>query len=143
MKQQLEKTLYEILGVNPDASYEEIKNTYRLLVKQQHPDTGGEATTDEFMKITNAYRILSNPSLRRAYDSSITKSAGNAYSTTNPSTKNTNRLAFEALRRVMRNSIYAVAAYGAELFWIIRAYAVYALIAALLLAVIFVVLLIQ
>lgn len=143
MTQQLKKTLYEILGVSPDATCEEIKTKYRLLVKQLHPDTGSKTTTEEFRDITYAYHTLSDPSLREAYDKSIAGSAGNAYSVTNPSKNDTKRRAFEVLRQTILSSINFVFAYGSELFWIIRAYAIYALIVALLLAVVFVVLLIQ
>lgn len=143
MTQQLDKTLYDILGVSPDATYEEIRNAYRLLARQQHPDTGGKATTEGFIKITDAYRLLSNPSLRRVYDSTIAGNAQRVCSATYPSEKKTKRRALEALRLIIINSIHVIVAYGAELFWIIRAYAVYALIIMLLLAVVFVVQLIQ
>lgn len=45
---------YKILGLEPDASKEEVKGAYRDLVKQHHPDKGGDP--EKFRKINKAYR---------------------------------------------------------------------------------------
>ena len=58
---------YQILGVPETASQEEIKRAYRKQALQQHPDKGGDA--ELFQKLSTAYDILSNPSLRAEYDS--------------------------------------------------------------------------
>ncbi len=59
---------YEILQVNPKASPETIHRVYRLLAQQFHPDN--QETGDErlFRQIVEAYRVLSDPEQRAAYD---------------------------------------------------------------------------
>lgn len=59
---------YEVLQVNPKASPETIHRVYRLLAQQFHPDN--QETGDErmFRQIVEAYRVLSDPEQRAAYD---------------------------------------------------------------------------
>ncbi|SHG91306.1 DnaJ domain-containing protein [Ornithinibacillus halophilus] len=61
--------LYEVLGVSPDATIEEIKKAYRNKAKIYHPDVGGNP--DEFIHIQRAYKILRDTSKRKAYDARI------------------------------------------------------------------------
>jgi molecular chaperone DnaJ len=58
---------YEILGVNKNASEEEIKKAYRKLAHQFHPDKNG-GSEEEFKKINEAYQVLSNKQKRAQYD---------------------------------------------------------------------------
>ncbi|MDT7868308.1 MAG: DnaJ domain-containing protein [Candidatus Pacebacteria bacterium] len=61
------KDYYEILGVPENASEEEIKRAFRELAKKYHPDVpGGDA--EKFKEILEAYRVLSDPKLRKEYD---------------------------------------------------------------------------
>lgn len=61
---------YEVLGVQEDASLEDIKKAYRRLAKEYHPDSrgGDKAAEEQFKKISAAYSILSNKQKRHQYD---------------------------------------------------------------------------
>lgn len=59
--------LYKLLGLNSDASEEDIKRGYRTESKVHHPDKGGD--TELFKQIAKAYSILSDPEKRKRYDS--------------------------------------------------------------------------
>lgn len=58
--------LYEILGVERDASQAEIKQAYRSLAQQLHPDKGGEESA--FADLSVAYDTLGDPEKRAYYD---------------------------------------------------------------------------
>jgi DnaJ family protein A protein 2 len=58
--------LYEALGVERNASIDEIKKAYRKSAMQHHPDKGGNEA--KFKEITNAYEILSDEEKRTQYD---------------------------------------------------------------------------
>jgi len=64
------QTLYEVLGVKPDASAEEIRKVYRQLAKQFHPDLnpGKPAAEERFKAVSAAYDLLSDPEKRARYD---------------------------------------------------------------------------
>lgn len=64
--------LYRALGVSPAANTDEIKNAYRRLAKETHPDTGSSASDFQFHKIYNAYKILSDNAARARYDRRFT-----------------------------------------------------------------------
>ncbi len=57
---------YKILGVSKDADQEEIKKAFRKLAHKHHPDKGGDE--EEFKKINEAYRVLSDEKKRKQYD---------------------------------------------------------------------------
>ncbi len=61
---------YEILGVPRDASNEEIKQVFRRLARQYHPDVnpGNKEAEEKFKDIGEAYEVLSDPSKRTQYD---------------------------------------------------------------------------
>ncbi|XP_056152614.1 dnaJ homolog subfamily B member 12b [Lampris incognitus] len=63
------KDFYEILGVQKDASEEELKRSYRRLALKFHPDKNrAPGATEAFKAIGNAYAVLSNADKRRQYD---------------------------------------------------------------------------
>ena len=57
---------YNLLGVNKNSSQDDIKKAYRKLVKEHHPDRGGNEET--FKKVSEAYGVLSDPQKRKQYD---------------------------------------------------------------------------
>jgi curved DNA-binding protein len=61
---------YEILGVSPEATNDEIKKTFRRLARQYHPDMnpGDKAAEEKFKDIGEAYEVLSDPNRRSQYD---------------------------------------------------------------------------
>ena len=60
---------YRILGVTPQSTPEEIKQAYRKLAKQWHPDVSKlSGATAKFQEINEAYRTLSNPSRKWEHD---------------------------------------------------------------------------
>lgn len=66
------ENLYNILGVSPNASLEDIKKAYRSLAMRHHPDRNmhpGSAT--RFNAIKSAYELLSDPKSRAAYDQTL------------------------------------------------------------------------
>lgn len=63
-----ELTHYETLAVNPEATQAEIKQAYRRLVKQFHPDSNPDLGHDRIASINAAYEVLGDPQRRQSYD---------------------------------------------------------------------------
>ena len=68
-------THYDVLGVPPSASADQIREAFRRLAREHHPDravasgrVGGEASMAE---INEAYRVLNDPARRAVYDASL------------------------------------------------------------------------
>jgi len=60
---------YDILEINPTASQSEIKQAYRRLAKQHHPDRNPLSSSHErITRINAAYEVLSDPGQRQSYD---------------------------------------------------------------------------
>jgi len=61
---------YEDLQISSNADQETIERVYRLLAKRYHPDNNTSGSKDKFDIITKAYKVLSDPEKRVAYDAS-------------------------------------------------------------------------
>lgn len=61
---------YRVLGLDSDASQEDIRKAYRLYASKLHPDKhkGDQFFEERFKEIQEAYEVLSDPTRRAAYD---------------------------------------------------------------------------
>lgn len=60
---------YKVLGVDRNASQQEIQKAFRKLAKKYHPDVSKEADAEEqFKKVNEAYEVLKDPETRQKYD---------------------------------------------------------------------------
>ena len=57
---------YKILGVEKNASTDEIKKAFKKKALREHPDKGGDV--EKFKEIAVAYEVLSDPEKRKNYD---------------------------------------------------------------------------
>jgi len=64
------RDLYEVLGVNRDASEDDIKKAYRKLAMKHHPDRNPDSkeSEDKFKEAKLAYEVLSDANKRAQYD---------------------------------------------------------------------------
>lgn len=68
------KNAYQILGVTPTATIVEIKDAYRKLSQEWHPDRNHSAGAGAmFAQISEAHRTLSDPTKRQELDERISK----------------------------------------------------------------------
>ncbi len=58
---------YRVLGVSRQSTDAEIKRAYRKLAREHHPDRRGGCRSEEFIRIQEAYEVLSDPARRRRY----------------------------------------------------------------------------
>lgn len=86
------KDYYQVLGINKNASSDEIKQAYRKLARKYHPDlnSGDKNAEARFKEVNEAQEVLSDPDKRRKYDqygqywSQMGQSSTSSRSSTNP-----------------------------------------------------------
>jgi curved DNA-binding protein CbpA len=66
-----ERTLYQILMLDPSATDDVINAVYRQLAKQNHPDRAGPDSYDKMAQVNEAHAILSDTEKRARYDEII------------------------------------------------------------------------
>jgi DnaJ-class molecular chaperone len=94
----VETEYYDILGVKPDASDDEIKKAYRKLAVKEHPDKNQnnlEEATKKFQGISEAFSVLSDPEKRQMYDMAGKSGSGGGGSGVDP---------FEMFREMFNNN---------------------------------------
>ena len=63
------KDYYAVLGIAANATLAEIKNTYRKMASQYHPDKNASSEAPaKFRKVQEAYEVLSDVDKRKAFD---------------------------------------------------------------------------
>ena len=102
---------YEVLGVKPGASQDEIKSAYRKLIKQYHPDKFIDnplknLAEEKMIEINDAYEALSKNSGNNNYNSNSSSNSSN-YNNTSSSTNSSYE--FQEIRRSIQSGNYAFA----------------------------------
>jgi hypothetical protein len=91
---------YKILGVKRTASRSEIKSAYRKLARLRHPDVNGgsERAARDFVLLSKAYRVLSDPQERAYVDQQLSesKSGYSIFHSSNPHARRARNLAVQA-----------------------------------------------
>jgi len=74
----MDNDLYKVLGVNRTAGDDEIRQAYRRLAKENHPDLhpGDKKAEDTFKEISAAFAILGDPDKRKRYDAGEIDASG-------------------------------------------------------------------
>ncbi|XP_076661957.1 dnaJ homolog subfamily C member 4 [Halictus rubicundus] len=70
-QQRSKGNYYDTLHISTDATQKEIKDAFIKLSKKMHPDCGSEGSHSEFVKINEAYSVLSKRTTKRDYDMSL------------------------------------------------------------------------
>lgn len=74
---------YRILNVTRDADPSVIEKAYKALSLRHHPDLVApehrRSATEAMQRLNEAYRVLRDPVLRRAYDSTLSPESGSAW----------------------------------------------------------------
>ena len=79
---QRDVSLYAVLGVERNASPDEIRVAYRRAARASHPDLhpGDASAAERFKQVQAAYEVLSDPVRRVTYDAPLVPSSSPAYS---------------------------------------------------------------
>jgi curved DNA-binding protein CbpA len=70
---QNETNYYDLLQIHPQAEMETIHRVYKIFAARYHPDNKASGDPERFRLYTDAFRILSDPKARAAYDSTLSE----------------------------------------------------------------------
>jgi curved DNA-binding protein CbpA len=59
---------YELMQISPNAELETVQRVYRMLAARYHPDNANTGDMERFLKLNQAYQVLSDPPTRAEYD---------------------------------------------------------------------------
>jgi DnaJ-class molecular chaperone len=107
---------YQILGISRRASQAEIKQNYRRLAKELHPDRqpGNATTADKFKEIAAAYHVLGDAKQRSRFDRGEIDANGNRQAGYQPPPPKQGRPAGDARRQRARTSAKTSTGAGAR-----------------------------
>lgn len=95
---------FQILGVSPRASEQEVKSAYHSKAKQFHPDVNPQLE-DQFKLINEAYRILSDSNLRRQYIKIHESTGQQAQISTSDETRESDKSSGDPLRDMIKTHL--------------------------------------
>ena len=64
---------YDLMQISQNAEMQTIQRVYRMLASRYHPDNPETGDTDRFVRLREAYEVLSDPERREAYDALYTQ----------------------------------------------------------------------
>jgi DnaJ-class molecular chaperone len=98
---------YQVLGLQSSASAQDIKKAFYSKSKQFHPDAIGskEESSDEFLRVNEAYQTLGDPKLRDAYDLQLTEKRNHGSSANGNRFHNFDSQAYSEFYRKRRKSM--------------------------------------
>jgi curved DNA-binding protein len=59
---------YELLQIDPKSEFETLQRVYRILAARYHPDNAETGDLEKFLRIKEAYKVLSDPERKKEYD---------------------------------------------------------------------------
>ena len=60
---------YELMQIDPKSDFETIQRVYRILAARYHPDHAETGDLERFLRVKEAYKVLSDPERKKEYDS--------------------------------------------------------------------------
>jgi curved DNA-binding protein len=64
---------YDLMQISQNAEIQTVQRVYRMLASRYHPDNPETGDTDRFVRLREAYEVLSDPERREAYDAQYTQ----------------------------------------------------------------------